>query len=289
MDISLKQKIVKIQKGELTEYYIYRKLAKNTKNFHHKEILYRISQEELVHYNYLKNFTNTDLKPNKIKIFFYILLSKFLGLNFGLKLMETAEEVAQDIYNQVCSFFPEIENILKDEKKHEIELISLIEEEHLKYVSSIVLGLNDALVELSGALIGLTLALQKTKLIGIVGLITGIAAAMSMSASEFLSTKHEEAPNKNPLKASIYTGVAYIFTVFILVIPYFLLSSIILCLSIVILNALLLISSFTFYVSISKGTNFKKRFLEMATISLSVAIINLAIGLIIRKIFGGEI
>jgi VIT1/CCC1 family predicted Fe2+/Mn2+ transporter len=86
------------------------------------------------------------------------------------------------------------------------KLISLIDEERLKYVSSMVLGLNDALVELTGALTGLTLALQNPRLIAIVGFITGIAASMSMAASEYLSTKQEDT-EKNPLKASVYTGL----------------------------------------------------------------------------------
>lgn len=289
MDVLLKQKILRIQKNELTEYYIYKKLAESIHDKHQREILYKISQEEFSHYNRLKNLTNSLLQPNKIKIFFYTTLAKLFGLNFSLKLMETGEEIAQDVYQNIYSISSEIENILKDEKRHEIELISLIQEEHLKYVSSIVLGLNDALVELSGALVGFTLALQKTKLIGIVGLITGIAAAMSMSVSEFLSTKHEEVLNKNPVKASFYTGAAYILTVIILVAPYFLFSNIFLCLCVTIFNMLFLIFLFTFYVSVSKGLNFKKRFFEMAGISLVVAGINFTIGLVIRQIFGIDI
>lgn len=289
MDKSLKKKVLKIQKNEITEYYIYKKISVIIKYVKHKTIIDKIADEELIHYNYLKSLTNFNIGPNKIKIFFYFLITKFLGLNFGLKLMEGGEEIAQEVYDSIYSFSPEIDKILKDEKKHEIELLNLIEEEHLKYISSIVLGLNDALVELSGALVGFTLALQKTKLIGIVGLITGIAAAMSMSVSEFLSTKHEDDSFKSPFKASFYTGTAYIFTVIILVIPYFLFSNMFLCLGFVVFNVLLLIFLFTFYISVSKNLNFKQRFFEMATISIGVAVINFVIGLIIRNVFGIDV
>ncbi len=288
IDKKLKDKILLIQRTEITEYCIYKKLSSIIKPKWHSEILEKISKEELIHYKFLKSLTKQELKPNKLKVFIYISIAKLIGLNFGLKLMENAEKIAQEVYEKIKEVSSNIEQILKEENKHEYELISLINEERLKYVSSIVLGLNDALVELSGALVGFSFALQKTKLVGIVGLITGIAASMSMSASEFLSTQHEET-NKNPVKASLYTGVAYITTVVILVLPYFLLESIFLSLSLVIVNAVFLILLFTFYICVSKGLKFKKKFLEMAIISISVAVINFFIGLIIRNVFKIEI
>jgi VIT1/CCC1 family predicted Fe2+/Mn2+ transporter len=47
-------------------------------------------------------------------------------------------------------------------------------------------------VELTGALSGLTLAFRNTRLIAMAGLITGIAASLSMAGSEYLATKSEE-------------------------------------------------------------------------------------------------
>jgi VIT1/CCC1 family predicted Fe2+/Mn2+ transporter len=46
---------------------------------------------------------------------------------------------------------------------------------------------------------------------------------------------------------------------------------------------------FTFYISVAKNLNFKKRFIEMAGLSLSIAAITFFIGMAIRKIFGVEI
>ena len=115
--------------------------------------------------------------PGSLKVFFYFIVSKLLGLTFGLKLMERGEEGAQINYSAITEHVPEAQRILEDEKKHEDELLSLIDEERLNYVGSIVLGLNDALVELTGTLAGLTFALQNTKLIALAGLITGIAAS----------------------------------------------------------------------------------------------------------------
>ncbi|MDI6704563.1 MAG: VIT1/CCC1 transporter family protein [bacterium] len=81
-----------------------------------------------------------------------------------------------------------------------------------------VLGLNDALVELTGALAGFTFALQNTRVVAMAGLITGVAASLSMTTSEYLSTKSEGGA-KSPFKASVYTGSAYVLTVMFLIFP----------------------------------------------------------------------
>lgn len=284
----LEMKVLRAQKNELTEQAIYEKLSPSVKDKAHSEILAAISKEELKHYEFFRSVTLKDTEPDRLKIFIYIFISRVFGLNFGLKLMENGEDLAQDAYGKLKEVSPEIDTIIKDEEKHENELIGLIDEERLKYISSMVLGLNDALVELTGALVGLTLAIQNARLVGIVGLITGIAASMSMAASEYLSTKQEDT-EKNPLKASIYTGITYVGTVLFLIFPYLLFRNIFVCLGLVIANALLVILIFTFYVSVAKGLDFRKRFLEMAGISLSIAAVNFFIGLIIRKVFGIEV
>ena len=282
---SLKEKILGIQRNEATECIIYKEIASFVKDKTNKELLEKISQEEAAHYDFWKTLTQQEVRPDRVKAKLYAFISHIFGITFGIKLMEAGEGKAQEVYASLKEISPQIEQIIRDEDRHENELIGLIDEERLKYASSMVLGLNDALVELTGALVGFTLALQNTRLVAIVGLITGIAASMSMAASEYLSTKQEET-QKDPLKASIYTGIAYVGTVLLLVVPYFIFKNIFFCLSLVIINAILVIMVFTFYISVAKGLSFKKRFLEMAGISLGIAVINYAIGLVIRKVFG---
>lgn len=283
-----KELVLKAQKGELTEHIIYKRLAGIIKNKEHSALLERISNDEFEHYKVFKDITGEESYPDRFRIFSFLLISRFLGLNFGLKLMESGEDLAQDVYKDISSISPRLESIINDEEKHEKELIALIDEERLKYISSMVLGLNDALVELTAALAGFTLALQNARLIGVVGLITGIAASMSMAASEYLSTKQEET-DKDPVKASIYTGVAYICTVILLVSPYFLFKNIFFSLGLVVMMALLIILFFTFYISVAKGLDFRKRFIEMAGLSVSIASATFFIGLAIRKVFGVDI
>jgi len=280
--------ILKVQNNELTDHIVYKKLSEIIRTDEHRLILERISQDELRHYQVLRAITKKESVPDKFRIFFFVSISRLLGLNFGLKLMESGEGDGQKTYERLRDISPEVDSIIRDEEKHEKEVIGLIDEEGLKYASSVVLGLNDALVELTGALAGFTLALNNSRLIATIGLITGLAASMSMASSEYLSTKHEET-DKDPVKASIYTGIAYVGTVILLILPYFLVDNVFVSLGLTLLCALSIMFVFTFYISVAKDMPFKKRFMEMASLSLSIAAISFFIGLGVRKVFNIDI
>jgi VIT1/CCC1 family predicted Fe2+/Mn2+ transporter len=288
LDKKTKKLILNSQKNEITEHFIYDKLSQSVKDPHNKKILKDISNNELEHYNFWKKYTHEDAKPDRWKIWMYFLISKIFGITFGLKLMERGEELAQVTYEKISEFVPEAKAIVEDEDSHEKQLLDLLDEERLNYVGSMVLGINDALVELTGALAGLTLALQNTRLIAMAGLITGIAASMSMGASEYLSTK-SEGGTRDPLKASVYTGLAYVLTVMFLIFPYLIFSNYYFCLGFAIFNAIIVIFIFTFYISVARDISFKARFFEMALISLSIAGLSFGIGFLIRKFLNIDI
>jgi VIT1/CCC1 family predicted Fe2+/Mn2+ transporter len=277
--------LLRAQKNEITEHLIYKGLAANVKDKAQVEVLARISSEELGHYDRLKAITKLDVTPDAFQVFYYSWIARIFGLNFGLKLMENGETMAQDVYAGLKGKWPDMEKVMRDEKEHEVALINMIDEDRLKYISSVVLGVNDALIELTASLAGFALALQNTRLIGIVGLITGIAAATSMAASEYLSTK-EEGLDKDPVKACVYTGIAYIAVVGFLVFPYFFFKNVFFCLGWTILDALIIIYAFTFYISVAKGLNFNKRFIEMAALSIGVSIFTFFLGYAVNKVFG---
>ncbi len=214
-------------------------------------------------------------------------MTRILGLTFGIKLLEKSESKAIETYKTLNAELAYLDDIIEDEERHEDELIAMIDEERLNYMGSVVLGLNDALVELTGALAGYTFAFQNTKLIAITGLITGISASFSMAASEYLATKQEG--GDDALKSSIYTGMAYVFTVLFLILPFLLLSNPFVSLGVTLVVAVLIIFIFNYYISVAKDYHFKKRFFEMATISLGVAAISFAIGVLINRYIGIDI
>ncbi len=290
MDISqeLREQLLVYQKNEITEHHIYQRLARAIKSPENRRVLGKIADDELRHYRAWRSYTQQDVEPDKLKIWRYYLISRIFGFTFGVKLMEAGEEDAQDSYEQLPGTIPEAEAIIRDENEHENALIELLDEERLRYVGSIVLGLNDALVELTGALAGLTLALQDTKLIALTGSITGIAAALSMGASQYLSTKSEETV-KNPVRASMYTGGAYVVTVLILILPYLILENFYVCLGCTLTAAVLIIAFFNYYISVAQDVPFKRRFLEMAGLSLGVTALSFLVGLLIRTFLGVDV
>lgn len=290
MDITPEQleQLIILQKEEINGFHTYTRLARMVKDEHNSQILARIADEEKKHYNLWKGYTQIDVKPNRTKIGLFFWISRLLGLTFGIRLMELGEENVQEIYSNLIHAIPEAGQVLADEEKHEEELLVMLDEEGLRYAGSVVLGLNDALVELTGALAGLTFAFQNTRLIALAGLITGISASFSMAASEYLSTKSDES-EQDPLRSAIYTGIAYIFTVFLLVLPYLLATHYYVSLAWTILNAILIIAFFNYYISVVRGTDFKRRFLEMASISLGVALFSFVIGSLIRVWLGVDI
>ena len=290
LDENIRKQVLAFQEDEISENEIYCKLAAAVKSPENSEILEQIADDELRHARVWQKYTQEEIKPNPWKVWFYVLVSRIFGYTFGIKLMERAEESAQRSYAALQEIIPEAGQIMKEEEEHECQLIQLLDEERLQYISSIVLGLNDALVELTGALAGLTLALQNTRLIALTGLITGIAASLSMGASEYLATKsRQEKQTKNPLKASVYTGITYIFTVFMLILPYLLFNNYYLCLAFSLGVAVAIVAAFTYYVSVAQNVSFRSRFTEMAGLSLSVAALSFGIGYLVRILLGVEV
>jgi len=123
----LKNKLVKIQEKEITEYTIYKKVSERTTG-NNSKILKQISQDELRHYNEWKRYTQTEVHPNKLSVFKYLIISKIFGLMFMMKLLEGNEEKAQKNYSKISQEFPEAKQILTDEIKHEKLLIEMIDE-----------------------------------------------------------------------------------------------------------------------------------------------------------------
>jgi VIT1/CCC1 family predicted Fe2+/Mn2+ transporter len=286
--------LVKMQVNEITEQRIYSKLAKAIKDPANRSIVARIAVDEARHYEKLKKITRVDVKPRRVKVWFYYLISRLLGLSFGLKLMEKGEFLAAQAYGVLAKKTAALRSLSLDEQKHEKALLNILSEERLEYAGSIILGLNDALVELTGALAGLTLALQDNKLIRLAGLVTGFAASLSMAASNYLSSKEELAANdkkpdrfsKSPGKAALYTGVTYIITVLLLIMPYFFAVPVFVSLAITLAIALSIVFLYTFYITTAKGIPFRRRFLEMAIISFSIAAISFFAGLALKTLLG---
>ena len=281
--------IKKMQQSELTESVIYEEIAKFAKGEENKQTLRRLAKEERAHYEIWKKYTGIEMKPEKLKVLKYKTLARVLGFTFAIKLMEKGEGNAQAEYEQLATDVPESITIRKQEEEHEESLLGMLDEEVLQYVGSMVLGLNDALVELTGSLAGFTFAMQNTRLIALSGLIIGISATFSMASSEFLAARSEG--RDDAFKSCTYTGIAYLITVILLILPYLIFSNeqFLLALICMLIIVVLIIAGFTYYTSVAQDQPFKSRFFEMAIISISVAVVSFFVGVLAKKFLGVDL
>ncbi len=284
-----RQLLLRYQQLEETDHLIYSRMAAREKDERNRQILSRIALDEKQHALVWSGYTGQTVSASRLKACWYSFLSLVFGYTFILKVMEKNEYVADDRYRLLMEELPEAHMIALDEQSHEHQLMEMLDEERLKYVGSMVLGLNDALVELSGTLAGLTLALADGRLVALAGIITGVAATLSMAASNYLAQRAEG--NKDALKSSFYTGGAYLLTVICLVAPYLVLprDMYLTALMVMLGVVILIIFFFNYYIAVAKSLPFLRRFGEMAAISLGVAVISFIIGLLAKYFLGLEV
>lgn len=278
--------LLKSQRDEETDCLIYDFMSKKEKDPKNKKILAKMAADERDHAKIWKSLTKKEVNPNLKLVYWYKFLTIIMGFTFVLKLIQSGETTASSKYADIIVEVPEAKKASEDELRHEYELIEMLDEERLQYVGAMVLGLNDALVELTGTIAGLSFALMNTRIVALSGIITGISATLSMAASNYLAERAEN--NPNAMKSSVYTGVAYLITVALLVLPYLIFPEDMWLGALVtmLITVIFIILFFNYYISVAKDLPFMKRFLEMAGISLSVAAISFVIGILVKKFLG---
>lgn len=275
----------RMQQEEVDSHAIYSRIARMVPD-QNRKVLERIATDELSHSHIWQSYTKVTLKPNRLRVWFVTMVAKLLGFTFVVKLLENGEVDGLRIYSKLADEVPEIVKIKADETEHEKALMDMLDEERLKFVGSMVLGMNDALVELTGALAGFTFALKDTRLVALAGLITGISATLSMTSSSYLSAKADGDPAA--LKSSLYTGTMYLITVALMTLPFLLLPTDMVYVALGLMFAVVvsIIAGFNFYISIAKDLNFKHRFLEMFVLCIVVTGVSFAIGSVVKHFLG---
>lgn len=274
----------KLLKECVLYYEVLRVIKSKVRNKDNQIIMEKIMQIK-AHQISLLNINNHKLKAYKIIINIYVFMSKIVGYTFivrwlnkkstrkNLKINDEIIAKEVQINNKKCT---DLGNQIKDEDR-------------LQYVGAIVLGLNDALVELTGTIAGLTFALVNTRLTALAGIVTGISAALSMAASNYLAERANN--SQNAFKSSIYTGVAYSITVILMVTPYLIFPDTMYVYALLTMLAVVIfiIFIFNYYIYIAKGEPLIKNFVTMASLSLTVAFIAFIIGLLAKRFLGIDI
>jgi VIT1/CCC1 family predicted Fe2+/Mn2+ transporter len=278
---------------EATEAEVYRRLAEMQEDPVNRSILEGIALEEERHEAVIAKMTGEEVKADRAKVARQIVLARLFGFTFSVKMMEATEQDAAAEYRNLG-----LHDIAEEEEAHEQNMIRMLDEERLRYSGSVVLGMSDALIELTGALAGLTFALQDLNLVALAGLVTGIAAAFSMGASEYLSSRTEKKA-ESAVKAAFFTWISYLLTVLLLVAPFLIfqadspefhgLGPHVQALMCTFAAGLLIVALFNFYLSVIEEVSFRSRFLEMAGILGVVSLISYGIGITLRGVLGVDI
>jgi len=283
---------------ELFAYRLYSALARRFPDGESRTMMNELARQEKSHVDFWLGVTGGDeqkIAIPKVKYWLLVLASRILGPAFTIRWLERGEDKAIEAYKGLLDgeqLNPvqraQVRKMLDEEHEHEQLLERGIEDERRLYLGAAVLGLNDALVELTGGLTGLVSSIRDPRLIGFASLVVGIAASMSMAASNFLSVDIGEASELKPGKAAAYTGTAYIFVVVGLVLPFFLLSDRHVALGVSWASAVLIIAAFSFYSAVMQGKSFLRRFSVMIAFGLGVAVISFFVGRILGAMIGIE-
>lgn len=284
--------IEEFAQDELKDRTIYKELAEMERDEDLKEILEHLSQHESDHYEFFLTQTEKrDFEVNRLRVWWYKLLRMLFGLTFTLKLLERHERDVIDSYRRYLDQVEgeereRWEQLIEEEEEHEERLIGEVEEERVRYTGAIILGLNDGLVELTGALAGLTAALQNSLIVAASGLITGIAASMSMAASSYLQARQE---HRDPQKSAVYTGLSYIGVVILLVFPFFVMPDLNVALMSTVVLAVTVVVFTSFYLSVLFERSFRTEVARMFVFSLGIALIAFLIGSVVNSLFGLQV
>jgi VIT1/CCC1 family predicted Fe2+/Mn2+ transporter len=271
----LKSELKKYVVDEFKDYVIYRSLADAERDTTRREILSNLSKKEYEHYMFWLQLTNYQPKPpSRLRIGLMITLRRLLGLVFITRLLERHERSVVRWYRELSDALPPKEretlfHIMREEEEHEKMLIGQIEENIIKYLGYVVLGLADAIIEISGVHAGFLGATNVTILAGMAGLVVGFAASISMGVAVYLQAK--QTPAIVPFRAALLTGITYISTVILQALPFFLTSDIFIAFTASIAVSITLIAGFTYYGAVVRDVDSRKEIITNIALTLGTA------------------
>ena len=177
--------IVRAQINEVTEYHLYKHLARSVKSSANRSVLNKIADDELEHYRFWMNY-NDEVEPRWWEVKLYILLSRIFGLVFSLKLMERAEVASQRNYLELSKVIPELGKIIEQEMSHEKTLLNLLSDLRIKSFGTWLISMNMVLFVMAGVLIALPYLVTSGVTIGIASVLTAVIVSLADFSNSFL-------------------------------------------------------------------------------------------------------
>ena len=276
-------------KDELTDYTVYSKLANKGKP-QFREAIKRISGMEMKHHNFWKKYCTEEADQIKVSNFvinYVFFIRLVLGSSFAIKYLEKKEHNTIKKYDSLAHLIPPedkpaFDEMVQDEKEHERNLAKDVEGSYIKYISFIVLGLADALVEIAGIHAG-SLGIYKSTLItGLAGIIAGAAASIAMASAAYAQAK--QGFQGSASVSAFYTGLSYFLNALILASPYFLTSDRYTAIGVSLVFGILIIAFISYYNSILSEESFIRSFIELAGIMLGASGALYLLGIVVSSV-----
>ncbi|GAB6072954.1 VIT1/CCC1 transporter family protein [Venenivibrio stagnispumantis] len=195
--------------AERNDYFLYKKIAEHTKDKNLKEKIEYISKMEEKHSNFWKYYIESrgesvpQEKINKFKLNLIIFLQKFIHPLLLISILEAGESNSVKGYYQFLQNAnlneyekTSLKNIISDELEHEDFFRLKLEDFGMENIRDFILGMNDGLVEILGVVAGFSgVYINNPQIVGISGLIVGIAGALSMGIGAYISVKSQKEVN----------------------------------------------------------------------------------------------
>jgi vacuolar iron transporter family protein len=278
---------------EYRNLVLTREFAKSEKNDSYRALLNDLAQYEEKHFEFWKSLSGQDdYKVSSTVIMTYRIIRAIFGITFTLRLLEKQQSSLSDtmrayLFENEHPRSREMEEIVHVDEVREDKLIRQFKEDRVNFIGSIVLGLNDGLIELSGALTGFSFAFRDHSTVMLAGFILGISASLSMASSAYLQARQEK--GKDPQKSALFTGVAYMVVVVLLILPFLVVPVIEGSIAIMILTVMAIVAGLSFYTSVIFNRNFSQSFREMLLFSVGTAFVTFLIGSAARYFLGIEV
>jgi len=277
---------------EYTDYMVYKRLSESsrTKDPKFKEILTTLSSTEFKHYQFWKKYSpDTKVSVSTWTVYLTLFLRLIFGTTFAIKYLEKHESAVIKRYKSVKSSIPEadqreFDEMVRDEEEHENTFMDQMQGRYLKYISFIILGLADAIVEISGIHAGSLGIYHSTEITGLAGIVAGAAASIAMASAAYAQAK--QGFQGSATISALFTGVSYFINAIILAAPYFVTGSQIVAISTSVVLAVFIIAFISYYNSVVSQSHFLRDFGELAGIMLGASAALFLFGLLIRSVFG---
>lgn len=279
-------------RDEYKDYLVYSELAKFNKGKNHKfsEIFSELANTEKKHYDFWKKYSaKKEPRTSKWGARLIIFISLLFGTTFAIKFLEKHETKTIEKYKSVKHLIPEEDRVffgemIADEEEHEYDFRNKIQSSYVKYISFVILGLADAIVEISGIHAGSLGIYNSTKLTGLAGIVAGAAASIAMASAAYAQAKQGFVGSASVSAA--FTGVSYFASALVLATPYFLTEDMITAVVASITFAVIILAVTNYYNSVITEKSFVKDFAEMVGITFGATIALYLLGQLIRSVLG---